>query len=151
MLVNDSFYVPEFDASGNPVLPPGTGTNATVPTTSRRTGTFIPLPGSGNTAGTVTGSATNTITAKQLATQKSVQDINDPGTPGPARGDTLQYTINFQVSDFFALQNLIATDLLSDGQSFDAAFTPTIDFTQHGDSVVRRVSRRLPSSSRGTP
>ena len=63
----------------------------------------------------------------------AVQVVNDVGTPGPSRGDTLQYTINFQVSDF-ALENphQKSTDLLSDGQSFDAAFTPTIDFTQHG-------------------
>ena len=130
-----SFYIPEFDASDAPVLPPGTGTNTAVTDNASATGMFMPLPGSGNTGGTVTDSATNTITAKQVATQKSVQVVTDVGSPGPSRGDTLQYTINFQVSDFFALENLIATDLLSDGQSFDATFTPTISFTQHGVPV----------------
>ncbi|HEY7327755.1 MAG TPA: isopeptide-forming domain-containing fimbrial protein [Gemmataceae bacterium] len=150
VVVDGSFYIPEFDAAGNPVLPPGTGINEPVINNVSATGTFTPLPGSGNTGGTVTGSATATITAKQVATQKSVQDITNPGSSGPSRGDTLQYTINFQVSDFFALQNLIATDLLSDGQSFDTTFTPTISYTQHGQSFSGAFSAGAFSDSRNT-
>jgi hypothetical protein len=150
VLVKFSFYVPEFDASGAPVLPPGTGTNAAVTDNPSATGTFTPLPGSGNTAGTVTDSATDTITAKQVATQKSVQVVTDVGSPGPSRGDTLQYTINFQVSDFFALQNLVAADVLSDGQSFDSTFTPTINFTQHGVPVSGAFPSGTFSASRDT-
>jgi uncharacterized repeat protein (TIGR01451 family)/fimbrial isopeptide formation D2 family protein len=130
-----SFYVPEFNANGDTVLPPGTGVNVPVVNNVTGTGNFIPLPGSGNAGGTVTDSASDTITAKQLAIQKSVQVVNDVGSPGPSRGDTLEYTLNFQVSDFFALENLIATDVLSDGQAFVSTFTPTISFTQHGVPV----------------
>ena len=44
-------------------------------------------------------------------------------------GDTLEYTIVFQVSDFFALQSLVVSDVISDGQRFDTTFTPTLLIT----------------------
>jgi len=48
-------------------------------------------------------------------------------------GTTLQYTINFQVSDYFAFNQLNIGDLLPDGVRFDQAFTPTLSITQHTD------------------
>ena len=60
--------------------------------------------------------------------------MSDVGAAGPSPGDTLQYTLNFQVSDFFAFQNVVLTDVFSDGQDFNAGFTPTITYTQHGQS-----------------
>ncbi len=53
------------------------------------------------------------IVAKSIATQKAVSGTATPGA-------ILTYTINFQVSDFFAFENLQVTDLLGDGQSFVA-------------------------------
>ena len=56
LVADFSFYIPEFNAAGNPVLSPGTGTNQQVVNNVTASGTFTPLPGSGNTTGTVTGS-----------------------------------------------------------------------------------------------
>src|SRR5262249_35217709 len=58
-------------------------------------------------------------------------DLTHPSMPVP--GDNLSYSLNFQVSDFFAFGGVDVTDTLSDGQDFDPAitgFTPTIQFTQ---------------------
>src|SRR5262249_29058505 len=67
--------------------------------------------------------------------QKRVTDVHDVGPPGPSPNDTLQYTLDFQISDFFAFLNVLATDVFSDGQAFDTTFTPTITFTQHDSKV----------------
>ena len=56
--------------------------------------------------------------AKSIATQKGVALFTDVGAPGVGPGDTLRYTINIQVSDYFEFQNLTAEDILSDGQTY---------------------------------
>jgi hypothetical protein len=38
----------------------------------------------------------------------------------------LEYTLTFQVSDFFAFDQNVVTDIISDGQHFDSTFTPTL-------------------------
>ena len=58
--------------------------------------------------------------AKSIATQKGVALFTDVGAPGVGPGDTLQYAINIQVSDYFEFQNLKVRDSLSDGQTFVA-------------------------------
>ena len=70
------------------------------------------------------------MTAKSVAVQKTVVDLTHPGSVRP--GDVLAYTVRFQVSDFFAFQNVLATDVFSDGQHYDATFLPTLSFTRHG-------------------
>ena len=47
--------------------------------------------------------------------------------------DTIEYQLNFQVSDYFALNNVTLEDILSDGQEIDASFTPTISFQQQAN------------------
>jgi fimbrial isopeptide formation D2 family protein/uncharacterized repeat protein (TIGR01451 family) len=68
----------------------------------------------------------HTLTDKCIAIQKGVSLQNDMGGAGATPGDTLQYSLDFQVSDFAALQNVLITDTLSDGQRFDATFTPLL-------------------------
>jgi fimbrial isopeptide formation D2 family protein/uncharacterized repeat protein (TIGR01451 family) len=58
--------------------------------------------------------------AKSIATQKGVALFTDRFATGVGPGDTLQYTINIQVSDYFEFQNLTAEDILSDGQTYVA-------------------------------
>jgi fimbrial isopeptide formation D2 family protein/uncharacterized repeat protein (TIGR01451 family) len=58
--------------------------------------------------------------AKSIATQKGVALFTDVGATGVGPGDTLKYTINIQVSDYFEFQNLKIQDILSDGQTFVA-------------------------------
>ena len=64
-------------------------------------------------------------------------------------GDTLEYTIQFQISDFFAVQNFVANDLLSDGQAFDPSFQPTLEV--HGNGLEVANSDFAPENVVVTP
>ncbi len=39
----------------------------------------------------------------------------------------LEYTLTFEVSDYFAFDDVVITDTFSDGQRLDQTFTPTIE------------------------
>src|SRR6202012_1132094 len=70
------------------------------------------------------------LTDKSIAIQKTVTDLTHPGAPVP--GDTLQYTIQGEVSDYFALQSLVVDDTAHDGQTLTG--TPTLAVSQHTGS-----------------
>jgi len=127
-----TFHAPRDDASAQPVLNLGTGAFVTETDQARATGTWTPLNPAQSTTAVSSNTATDTITAKSLAVQKGVADLTHPGLIQP--GDVLEYTINFQVSDFFAFQNALASDVISDGQHFDSTFTPTLQFTDQGST-----------------
>src|SRR5262249_2627847 len=131
-----TFYIPENDAAGMPVLDLTTGAFASSTDKSQVRGTLIPIDPQDPTT-TISGNATDTVTDKSIAVQKRVTDVHDVGLPGPSPNDTLQYTLDFQISDFFAFLNVLATDVFSDGQAFDTTFTPTITFAQHDSEVSR--------------
>jgi uncharacterized repeat protein (TIGR01451 family)/fimbrial isopeptide formation D2 family protein len=76
----------------------------------------------------------HTLTPKSIAIQKGVSIAIDSGATGTSPGDTLEYTLEVQISDFFAFQSLVATDVFSDGQRWDATFTPTLSVTEHGST-----------------
>ena len=128
-----TYFVPQKDVGGNDVIPLGTGGTAIATNVADATGTWTsrnpnypnpqPIASDPNDA-----NARHTLTARTIAVQKGVVDLDHPGAP--QSGDLVEYTLNFQVSDFFALGDLTLTDLLSDGQAFDASFTPTIRFQQ---------------------
>jgi uncharacterized repeat protein (TIGR01451 family)/fimbrial isopeptide formation D2 family protein len=60
--------------------------------------------------------ADHTLQAKCMAIQKSVKMAVDVGEPGLTPGDTLEYTLRFQVSDYHTIGTLEIFDHLSDGQ-----------------------------------
>lgn len=132
-----TFFVPQDDAAGGDVIPLGTGGTAIATNTANATGTWTSPNPNFPTPQAVESdpddaNARHTLTARTVALQKSAADLTNPGSP--RAGDTLRYTLRFQVSDFFALQNLDIADVLSDGQEFDASFTPTIAFASAGGS-----------------
>ena len=141
IVIQYQIFVPEFDAAGNPVINPVTGApvNSTNGVDGLATydpdGAAGPLPPA-QIQDTVAQPAllpnTATLIDKSLATQKGVALVNDAGATGVGPLDTLQYTINVQVSDFFEFNNLVVTDLISDGQHFDAFFTPLISWSENG-------------------
>ncbi len=134
--INASFFVSEFDQSGDAILNPLTGASKTLGEASniRLSATATPFD-----ARDLPGTITNTydspqIIAKSLATQKSVTIQNDTGDAGLTPGDALQYTINIQISDFFAFDTLMLEDIFDDGQILDGAFTPTFSVTRQGSA-----------------
>ncbi|MDF3866398.1 VCBS domain-containing protein [Pseudomonas denitrificans (nom. rej.)] len=145
------FYVPEIDAAGRPVLDPATGNPRTITFgTATVNGDWNPLDVRDRPTDpdgypfTVTGDGAGvTFVAKSITLLKTVNLQNDVGTPGITPGDTLRYTMDVAISDFYAFgKNILGqgrftvTDLLSDGQTFSAANPPSIVIQQHGASQV---------------
>jgi len=131
-----SYYVPFRDADGTLVIDSITGDDATSPNNATVLGDWDPIDtrdpdGTDNVSIDVAGPE-HILTPKSIATQKSVAIISDPGGNGLSPGDVLEYTIEIQVSDYFGFDDLVLTDVISDGQRFDASFTPTLQFIEHG-------------------
>jgi uncharacterized repeat protein (TIGR01451 family)/fimbrial isopeptide formation D2 family protein len=133
------FYVPRLDANGDVILPGANGAFEIVQNQAYGYGSWTPLdvrdapvrvglnatvdPDLLNPPAAVPSAAfENTFTAKSIAIQKGVSIVADTGAPGATPGDTLEYSLNFQISDYFAFDNLVVTDTFSDGQRFDATY-----------------------------
>jgi large repetitive protein len=135
--VTVNFYVPLLydDADvdllfNNPVIDPLSGDDVTSSNSVSATGGWLPL----DTRDRISGPSTpipatgicpvgcpHTLTDKSIAIQKLIS-----GTAGP--GQILTYTLDFQISDFFAFDGVTITDVISDGQRLDTTFTPTLFF-----------------------
>src|SRR5262249_7315034 len=99
-----SFYLPRVTAPLSPILDPTTGDDVTAIDDASTSGTWGPLDPRDPTQ-TVSSDVTNndhTLTLKSIATQKTSNIVTDTGAPGLSPGDTVEYTIDFQVSDYFA-------------------------------------------------
>ena len=126
------FYIPRLDSSSSQVVDSVDGDDTSSYNTVTAVGDWLPhdsrdLPAMTVTAEGVPGD--HTLLNKSLAVQKSVQNLTDADV---SPDDLLKYTINFQVSDYFAFGGdydgtqtpadptddlgLVVTDLLSDGQ-----------------------------------
>jgi uncharacterized repeat protein (TIGR01451 family)/fimbrial isopeptide formation D2 family protein len=132
-----SYFVPQVNAAAADVIPLGTGGTAIATNVASATGTWTSpnpnYPGPQQiTSDPTDHNAQHTLTARTVALQKSFADLTNPGSP--RAGDLIEYTLNFQVSDYFALGNFDITDVMSDGQEFDATFTPTLTYTQQSES-----------------
>ncbi|MFQ3670748.1 MAG: hypothetical protein SNJ84_04760, partial [Verrucomicrobiia bacterium] len=133
------FYVPRLDANGDEILPGADGAFEIVQNQAWGYGSWTPIdvrdapvrigfnatvdPNLLNPPNAIPSPAfENTFTAKSIAVQKGVGIAIDTGTPGATPGDTLEYTLNFQISDYFAFDEIVITDTFSDGQRFDQTF-----------------------------
>ena len=75
----------------------------------------------------------HTLDGKSIAVQKSVANVTDSSnTPG----DVLEYTIRFQISDYFTFGDLRLDDLFSDGQRFDFGRAATFNVTDRGVTTI---------------
>jgi uncharacterized repeat protein (TIGR01451 family) len=127
------FYIPLRDANGNLILNPATGDDVISCNDATASGDWTPLDPRDSLT-TITqnpAGCEHTLTDKSIAIQKSVTNLSpDPLSPG----DLLEYTLDVQISDFFAFDQVVVTDVLSDGQRWDATFTPTLQV--NGNSYV---------------
>ncbi|WP_236200292.1 VCBS domain-containing protein [Pseudomonas pseudonitroreducens] len=146
-----SFYVPEIDANGRPVIDPTTGNPVTINFgTATASGDWNPLDPRDRPTDpdgypfTETGNGQGiTFVAKSITLLKEVNLQNDVGQAGLTPGDTLRYTMEVAISDFFAFgKNILGqgqftiTDHLSDGQTFSTLNPPTIVIRTQGGSQV---------------
>jgi LPXTG-site transpeptidase (sortase) family protein len=137
-----NFYVPRLDSGGASVINPVSGDVALSRNIAWLTGDWTPgdardkaqsvasdikcVPG-GNCE------PLHTLEDKSIAIQKSVTDLTD-GNPSP--GDVFEYSLVFQVSDYFAFSGISVTDLISDGQHVLSSFTPTLQISGNGYTLA---------------
>lgn len=138
-----AFYVPEVDANGQVIINPVTGDAVTItlgaPSAS---GQWTPLDPrdvvAPNTTIDFSGTGQTTdFVAKSITLLKQVTLQTDIGQTGITPGDTLKYTLNLAISDYFAFGKdffnegqLVIRDQLSDGQTLSG--TPTLTVTLAG-------------------
>ncbi len=134
-------YVPRLDSGAAPILDPVTGafTVINAPVSVYNSGTWTPWAGSVDAghAVTVTGTASGTaqFTAKSLAMQATAVDLGTGGT-AMRPGDSVQYTLKFQVSDYFNMGALTLQSLLGDGLTLDPSVAPSLALTPAGGTTT---------------
>lgn len=128
------YFVPFRDADAATVIDVVSGDDTLSENTAFASANWVPTDtrDSASVATADPAGFEHVLTPKSIATQKSVSITNDVGGAGYTSGDTVEYTINFQISDFFAFSGVTLNDVLSDGQRFDGTFTPTLTFREHG-------------------
>lgn len=130
-----SYYVKQFDNAGNtsPVLDPATGASATTTATATATNKWMATDNRDNIAEVVpcsptpctpttiyhpsdveVGPYTSTFTERSLAVQKSHN-----GSDSVLPGTLTTWTVNTQVSDYFAFGSLKLKDIVTDGLEVD--------------------------------
>lgn len=149
-IITYQVYAPEFNNTSQPVLNPNTGSSVTANNSATATGNY-----SGQSTGS--GPVKDTVYLRSLAIQKTVNNISSNSTKP---GDTLEYKLNFQISDFFAIKDIILTDTLGDGQTFDGNFIPNLHLVVNGViidldftdfySVVHHPYTGVPDPAAGT-
>ena len=154
-----NFYVPEKDYAGNDILDPVNGNDQPIilgqPTA---TGKWLPLdprdqtivnPGPPVVVAPADIAATGndvTFAAMSVALRKSVAIAVDAGSAGLSPGDKLQYTLNVNLSDYFAMGktlfnvgNLTIEDQLGDGQQLEAGSPILTVYLKGGQYVIPLV------------
>lgn len=146
------FFVPRIDSNGDPVLNATSGDDRLLCNQAYTYGDWTPVDlrdSQTRVADQATVSGTwpdqvvtpdedceHQLEAQSIAIQKSVTIVNDVAPSGMSPGDTLEYTLEFQVSDYFAFEAVRIDDVISDGQRWDTTFTPTMTVTEHGSTLV---------------
>ena len=142
------FYVPQTDSGSAQVV--SSSTDAPTPITltpayhyTQISGSqWTPISGSFTTTPiTVADAGTGTtlsFDAKSFAVQVTDGVTTDTGATGFSPGDTVTYSLNFQVSDFFKMNNLVLNDVLGDGMTLDPSVAPTLTLVR--DGVTRTFS-----------
>ena len=127
IVIEYTVFIDQFDANGNSVIDAASGDDVLVINDSSVTGDYGALPVGDN------DSLTDLELSQQsIATQKGVTIVNDTGGAGATPGDTLEYTIDIQVSDFFEFSDVFLDDNFSDGQLFDTTFAPIFAINEGG-------------------
>lgn len=128
------YYVPRYDANGAIIINADTGDDVRSDDDAKASGDWQPIDPR-DLLTTITSDLTlvdHRLWDKSIAIQKGVTNMSaSPVSPG----DVLQYTLLFQISDYFAFEDIVITDIFSDGQRWNAAFTPTLSLTEHGSNT----------------
>jgi fimbrial isopeptide formation D2 family protein/uncharacterized repeat protein (TIGR01451 family) len=121
--VTINFYIAENLAPGTPgtpVLDPVTGGSRTLENNVTGQADWVPIDTRDTTQTFVIDEPgpEATVIARSIATQKTQSVVVDQNAAGLGPGDTVEYVLNVQVSDYFDFRNVVLTDLASDGQVY---------------------------------
>ncbi|MCA9212871.1 MAG: isopeptide-forming domain-containing fimbrial protein, partial [Planctomycetales bacterium] len=150
------FFVPDVDAGSNDVLDPTTGDDLISTNDAQATGDWTPTdPSDAAVAISIVDAGDDNfdLEARSIAIQKSASIVTDAGVAGPSQGDVVEYTLRFQISDFFTFGDIVIEDILSDGLRLDGSpggpFTGpfTFDVTDRDGNVTGSFT---PSTIGGT-
>lgn len=136
-----NFYIPRLNATNAAVINPVSGNTALAENPAWMVSSWV--PGDGRDAAQSLASDSicipggvctplHTLEAKAIAIQKSVTNLTDSNN---SPGDVFEYTLSFQVSDYFAFDTVSLTDVISDGQRVNANFVPTLQINGNGYSL----------------
>ena len=139
-------FVPQFDANGNAVLPTN-GASQTINTTAiySYTGSWEATAASvDHSLGeqTIAGdSSTNTESTSFIAKSLAIQVTDNAIDGNIVPGEPVTYSIHFEVSDYFSLNNLNIANVIGDGITLLAPgaaeyVTPTLTLTSGGTTQV---------------
>lgn len=140
------FFISEEDAGviSDPVLDPVTGNFATstddavvqgdwTPTDPRDAPTTVILDVATNSPGG-DPAIDHILTDKSIAVQKHVTNVTSGHTTA-VPDDILEYDLDFQISDYFTFDNVVITDIFSDGQAlFTGNYVPYLFFSLAGST-----------------
>ena len=124
-------YAPETDSGNGDVLNPDSGSPAPAENDATANGTYDDANGGVY----VEDDDAVEVTLRSLAVQKDVARVTDAHSNGTGPDDTLEYTIRFQISDYFAFEDILLTDVVGDGQTFLDTPAPLLSVTEGGDSA----------------
>jgi len=138
------FFVDRLDESSTVVLDPVTGTLTTSGNAASVTGTWDPVDDRDDGPPLPTETANCgvpcvSIQDQSITVQKSYLNLTD-GNTNNSPDDVIEYTLNFQISDFFGFEDINLTDTFSDGQRFDSTFVPTIQLNGNGGNDIGTAS-----------
>ena len=103
-----AFHVPRLDSDGRPVIDPASGDARIVVAGSALAAQWAPLDArdASRAVGSSLASA-HALEASSLQVQSTRSVLFDAAAPGLSPGDTLQHTLDVQVSDFFAFGHVL--------------------------------------------
>lgn len=129
------YFVNNVDANGADVINPATGDETTSINEVEVAADWVPVDPRDDEV-RLTETAQDTLTDKSIAIQKGGVVVDDQNVTGFSPGDTIEYTLDIQVSDFFTFGDLVITDTLGDGLELDTGFTPTFTVVEEGATTV---------------
>lgn len=136
--VTFEYFIPEFDADGARVLPAASGDDRLAENQAEAVGDWTPLDprDAGGVDNATAGGPgpEHVLNLRSIAIQKGAALAIDLNGAGPTPGDTVEYTLTFQVSDYFTFGDVVVTDVLGDGQRLVG--TPTLNAGDRDGAVA---------------
>jgi uncharacterized repeat protein (TIGR01451 family) len=113
------FFVPQTDSSNKLIADPILGTDGKSVFSVQASGSWIVTPATATTDSVKSKfvtSATHTLEDQNVTVQQSYRIVTDANTSGLGTGDVLEYRINFQVSDYAWVKDLLLKMTIPNGQ-----------------------------------